>query len=78
MNSLREYFVFNLSFRNLRRIVRYVIKLRGTSLSQSEFTDHVLLLFEDIPGMELFNLHTDSYYLSILWSLYREYQDHSH
>ncbi len=69
--------MFDLSFRDLRRIVRYVVNLRGTSLSQSEFTDHVLFLFEDIPGMELFNLHSDSYYLSILWSLYRDYQERS-
>lgn len=67
--------MFNLSFRDLRRIVRSVIKLRGRSLSQSELTEHVLHLFEDIPGMELFNLNPNSYYLSILWSLYREYQD---
>ena len=39
MSSLREHFVFNFSFRDLQRIVRYVIKLRGKSLSQSEFTD---------------------------------------
>jgi hypothetical protein len=58
--------VFNLSFHDLQRIVRYVVKLRGTSLCESEFTDHVLLLFEDIPGMELFDLHSDSYYLSTL------------
>ncbi len=70
--------MFNLSSRDLRRIVRYVVKLRGTSLSQPEFTDHVLFLVEDIPGMELIDLHSDSYYLSMLWSLYLEYQDRSH
>ncbi len=66
MSSLREHFVFSLSFRDLPRIVRYVVKLCGTSLSEWEFTDHVLLLFEDIPGMERLDLHSNSYYLSIL------------
>jgi hypothetical protein len=70
--------VFNLSDRDLHRLVRYIVKQRGPSLSQSDFIEHVLDLFEDIPGLELFSLQSDLDYLTILWSLYREYQYRSH
>ncbi len=67
--------MLELSDTGLRRLVRFVIQDRGPDLCRSDFNEHVLHLFEDIPGMELFNLNPDSYYLSILWSLYSEYQD---
>ncbi len=76
MSSFQEHFVFTLSDTELRRLVRYITKYRGPDLCRSDFDEHVLDLFEDIPGLELFSLHSDLDYLSILWSLYREHQDH--
>ena len=77
MGSPREHFVFNLSDSELRRLVRQIVKHRGPDLCRSDFDEHVLSLFEDIPGLELFSLQSDLDYLSILWSLYREYHDHT-
>lgn len=67
--------MFTLSDTELRRLVRYITKHRGADLCRSDFDEHVLDLFEDIPGLELFSLQSDLDYLAILWSLYCEHQD---
>lgn len=77
MGSLREHFVFELSDTDLRRLVRFVIQDRGPDLCRSDFNEHVLSLFEDIPGLVLVSFQSNLDYLSILWSLYCEYHDHT-
>lgn len=67
--------MFELSDTDLRRLVHYVIQHRGPDLCRSDFTEHVLNLFEDIPGLELLSSQTNLDYLNILWSLYRDYLD---
>lgn len=78
MRSLQEHFVFDLSNSELHQIVHLIIDSHGFDLNESEFTEHVLDLFEDISGLERFPQERDADYLSILWSLYREHQFHQH
>ncbi len=78
MRSFQEHFVFDLSNSELHQIIDFIIDSHGIELSESEFTEHVLDLFEDIPGIERFPQDPDTDYLSILWSLYREHQFHHH
>ncbi len=67
-----------LSDDELQRLVRFIIEYRGLQLCRSQFDEHVLDLFEDIPGLELYSLQPDIDYLSILWSIYREHQSRTH
>jgi hypothetical protein len=75
MSSLREHFVFILSDTEIHRLVRIIIKDHGLNLCRSDFNEHILNLFEDIPGLELLSLQSAFDYLNILWSIYHEHQD---
>ena len=57
-----------LSENELRELIEIVAHFHGSSLSEEAFNDAVLMLFEDIAGMESCLLH--HHYLGLLWDLY--------
>ena len=57
-----------LSENELRELIDIVVHSHGSSLSEEAFNDAVLMLFEDIAGMESCLLH--DHYLDLLWDFY--------
>ena len=57
-----------LSENELKELIEIVVHSHGSSLSEEAFNDAVLMLFEDIAGMESCLLH--DHYLGLLWDLY--------
>ena len=53
-----------------KTLVRIISDQFGPSLSFEEFTDQVLLLFEDIPGFEMINDSESQTLINQLWSYY--------
>ena len=60
----------HLTENELRELVDLVVNTHGSSLSEEAFNDAVLMLFEDIAGMESCLLH--DHYLGLLWDLYHD------
>ena len=60
----------HLSENELRELVEIVVHSHGSSLSEEAFNDAVLMLFEDIAGMESCLLH--DHYLDLLWDFYHD------
>ena len=58
----------HLSENELRELIEIVVHSHGSYLSEEAFNDAVLMLFEDIAGMESCLLH--DHYLDLLWDLY--------
>ena len=59
-----------LSENELKELIEIVVHSHGSSLSEEAFNDAVLMLFEDIAGMESCLLH--DHYLNLLWDLYHD------
>ncbi len=57
-----------LSENELKELIEIVVRSHGSSLSEDAFNDAVLMLFEDIAGMESCLLH--HHYLGLLWDFY--------
>jgi hypothetical protein len=62
--------VFELSDAECHALVDFIIDRFGTGLSELDFVDCVLLLFEDIPGLEQCNAQSHQSMLDSLWRLY--------
>ena len=60
----------HLSENELRELIDLVVHSHGSYLSEEAFNDAVLMLFEDIAGMELSLLH--DHYLDLLWDFYHD------
>ena len=60
----------HLSENELGELIELVVHSHGSSLSQEAFNDAVLMLFEDIAGMESSLLH--HHYLDLLWDFYHD------
>ena len=60
----------HLSENELRELIDLVVHSHGSYLSEEAFNDAVLMLFEDIAGMELYLLH--HHYLDLLWDFYHD------
>ena len=60
----------HLSENELWELIEIVVHSHGSSLSEEAFNDAVLMLFEDIAGMESFLLH--HHYLDLLWDFYHD------
>ena len=60
----------HLTENELRELIEIVVHSHGSYLSEEAFNDAVLMLFEDIAGMELCLLHL--HYLDLLWDLYHD------
>ena len=60
----------HLSENELRELIEIVVHSHGSSLSEEAFNDAVLMLFEDIAGMESCLLH--DHYLVLLWDFYHD------
>ena len=58
----------HLSENELRELIEIVVHSHGSYLSEEPFNDAVLMLFEDIAGMESCLLH--HHYLDLLWDFY--------
>ena len=65
MNHLSEN-----ELRELRELIDLVVNTHGSFLSEEAFNDAVLMLFEDIAGMEACLLH--HHYLDLLWDFYHD------
>jgi len=61
-----------LSNGQLQTIVDVLCARHGQELPKCEFDDALLLLFEDIPGLELVSDSETQTMISELWSLYNE------
>lgn len=53
-------------------LVGFIIEDFGTALNQAEFTDSLLQMFEDIPGMECLEENQRLTIGARLWGKYRE------
>ncbi len=62
--------MFQLSTSELIEIVSFINDYNGTGLSKRDFIDCVLMLFEDISGLEHFDAHAYQSTLESLWRLY--------
>ena len=60
----------HLTENELRELIDLVVHSHGSSLSEEAFNDAVLMLFEDIAGMESCLLH--DHYLDLLWDFYHD------
>jgi hypothetical protein len=60
----------HLSENELRELIEIIVHSHGSSLSEEAFNDAVLMLFEDIAGMESCLFH--HLYLDLLWDLYHD------
>jgi len=58
----------HLTENELRELIELVVHSHGSYLSEEAFNDAVLMIFEDIAGMESCLLH--HYYLGLLWDFY--------
>ena len=58
----------HLTENELRELIEIVVHSHGSYLSEEAFNDAVLMLFEDIAGMESCLLH--DHYLCLLWDFY--------
>ena len=67
---LRESAMNLLSENELKELIEIVVHSHGSSLSEEAFNDAVLMLFEDIAGMESCLLH--HHYLDLLWDFYHD------
>jgi len=64
--------VFELSDSESYALISCIIDRYGDGLSQQDFIDCVLLLFEDIAGLEHFAAQCNQSTLNYLWRLYCE------
>ena len=63
---------FHLSGNQLRRLVDMLTEDCGNDLSKTDFADHILQLFENIPGFETATDSDTQPVIDSLWSLYRD------
>ena len=70
MGSFQEHFVFELSDTECHALVNIIIECHGSGLSETDFIDSVLMVFEDIPGLEQCNAQPHQSMLDSLWRLY--------
>ncbi len=66
--------MFELSNFECHAIVNFIIDQYGDALSELVFIEGVLLLFEDIAGLEHFDVQSNQSKLNYLWGLYCEHQ----
>ena len=74
MSSFQEHYVFELSDTECHEIVNFIIDQHGDALSILVFIEGVLLLFEDIAGLEHFDVQSNQSKLDYLWRLYCEHR----
>jgi hypothetical protein len=66
--------VEHLTKRQSIELTKLVIEQHGEGLTQRQFTDVVMGLFEDISGMEGIPPIKARAIINILWSIYREHR----
>ncbi len=64
--------MFELSDSESYVLINIIIDCHGDHLSEQDFIDCVLLLFEDIAGLEHFAAQSNQSMLDYLWRLYCE------
>lgn len=57
---------------DLERLVEIIIEQRGLSLGRGCFTNEVMMLFEEIAGLESMTQRQASQYAADLWRRYQE------
>ncbi len=64
--------MFELSDTECHEIVNFIIDQHGDGISELVFIEGVLLLFEDVAGLEHFAAQSNHSMLDYLWRLYCE------
>lgn len=72
MDSTDENSIDMLADDELERLVEIIIEQRGRSLGRGCFTNEVMMLFEDIAGLELMTKKKAGQYAHAAWRRYRE------
>jgi hypothetical protein len=70
VNFRRRSRMYRLDNDQLNTLVAIVREQRGDKLSRAEFTDAMLLLFENIAGFETLPRRLSQRYMKILWQSY--------
>ena len=72
MDSTNERSFEVLADNELKRLVEIIIEQRGLSLGRGCFTNEVMMLFEDIAGLESMTEKKAGQYAHAAWRRYRE------
>ena len=73
--SQDRFDLFYLSDDQLFQLVDVLSQQYGIDLSRTDFADHMLQLFEDIPGFETVTDSDTQPIIDSLWSLYCDQQN---